>query len=83
MAAGSIAQAVARREIRGDGVPVEVEVENLQELRGRRFHGGRRLAMLDDFSLEAMAEAVAVNRGAPKALEARGVRRRDARLRYA
>jgi len=73
MAAGSIAQAVEAARARGGGVPVEVEVENLEEL-GQAIGAGADIAMLDDFSLADMAEGVALNRRAarPLMLEASG-----------
>jgi nicotinate-nucleotide pyrophosphorylase (carboxylating) len=73
MAAGSIAQAVEAARARGAGVPVEVEVENLEEL-GQAIRAGADIAMLDDFSLEDMAEGVATNRreARPLKLEASG-----------
>jgi nicotinate-nucleotide pyrophosphorylase (carboxylating) len=73
MAAGSIARAVASARASGARVPVEVEVDNLDELR-QAIAAGADIAMLDEFSLEAMREAVAVNRGAerPVKLEASG-----------
>jgi len=73
MAAGSIARAVASARASGARVPVEVEVENLDELR-QAIAAGADIAMLDEFSLEALREAVAVNRAAarPVKLEASG-----------
>jgi nicotinate-nucleotide pyrophosphorylase (carboxylating) len=73
MAAGSIARAVVAAKSIGSGVPVEVEVENLDELQ-QAIMAGADIAMLDDFSLEAMAQAVAVNSSAqrPLKLEASG-----------
>ncbi|HUE11884.1 MAG TPA: carboxylating nicotinate-nucleotide diphosphorylase [Steroidobacteraceae bacterium] len=73
MAAGSIASAVAAAKSTGTNVPVEVEVENAGELR-QAIAAGADIAMLDDFPLEALAEAVAINRGAerPLKLEASG-----------
>jgi nicotinate-nucleotide pyrophosphorylase (carboxylating) len=58
-------------------VPVEVEVENLDELR-QAIDAGADIALLDEFSLEDMREAVAVNARAagpakqPLKLEASG-----------
>ena len=78
MAAGSIARAVAAAKSIGSEVPVEVEVENLDELR-QAIMAGADIAMLDDFSLEAMAQAVAINSSAQRPLKTRSVRRRDAR----
>jgi nicotinate-nucleotide pyrophosphorylase (carboxylating) len=73
MAAGSIADAVARARAGGADVPVEVEVESLDEL--RQAIGARAdIAMLDDFSLEDLRAAVAMTRAAlhPLKLEASG-----------
>jgi nicotinate-nucleotide pyrophosphorylase (carboxylating) len=73
MAAGSIAQAVASAKHAGTRVAVEVEVENLDELR-QAIAAGADIAMLDDFSMAAMREAVTLNAGAqrPLKLEASG-----------
>ena len=68
MAAGSIARAVAGARASGARVPVEVEVENLDELR-QAIAAGADIAMLDEFSLDAMREAVAINSGAAKPLK--------------
>ena len=72
VAAGSIRDAVTAAK-RGPQVPVEVEVENLSELR-QAIDAGADIAMLDEFSLPAMREAVAVNARAarPLKLEASG-----------
>jgi nicotinate-nucleotide pyrophosphorylase (carboxylating) len=68
MAAGSIAGAVAAAKRGGASVPVEVEVENLSELQ-QAIAAGAEIALLDDFSLPAMREAVAVNAAADKPLK--------------
>lgn len=68
MAAGSIAGAVAAARLGAAQVPVEVEVENLSELR-QAIAAGADVAMLDEFSLQAMRDAVAVNAGSPKPLK--------------
>lgn len=68
MAAGSIAAAVAAARHGSARVPVEVEVENLSELQ-QAIEAGADIAMLDEFSLEAMREAVALNAAAKKPLE--------------
>ena len=73
MAAGSIALAVAGARastagVSAAGVPVEVEVENLEELR-QAIAAGADIALLDEFSLEAMREAVAINRSSPHPLK--------------
>ena len=68
VAAGSIRRAVEAARVAGAGVPVEVEVESLDELR-QAIEAGADIAMLDDFSLSAVAEGVAVNRQAQRPLE--------------
>jgi nicotinate-nucleotide pyrophosphorylase (carboxylating) len=68
MAAGSIAAAVAAAKRGSAQVPIEVEVENLSELQ-QAIAAGADIAMLDDFSLDAMREAVAVNATAKKPLK--------------
>lgn len=68
MAAGSIAAAVAAAKRGSAQVPVEVEVESLSELQ-QAIAAGADIAMLDDFSLEAMREAVALNANAAKPLK--------------
>jgi nicotinate-nucleotide pyrophosphorylase (carboxylating) len=67
-AAGSIAGAVAAARRASAQVPVEVEVENLSELR-QAIDAGADIAMLDEFPLPAMREAVAINARAPKPLK--------------
>lgn len=74
LAAGGIAAAVAAARQLHAGMPVEVEVENLDELREALGAGAERV-MLDDFPLQLLEEAVSVNReeGRPPAeLEASG-----------
>lgn len=73
MAAGSIALAVAAARASGARVPVEVEVETLDELR-EAIAARADIALLDEFSLEDMRTAVALNRAAaqPLKLEASG-----------
>jgi len=73
MAAGSVARAVAAARSSGTKVPVEVEVESLEELE-QAIAAGADIALLDEFSLEDMAEAVTINRRAahPLKLEASG-----------
>jgi len=69
-AAGSIASAVQAARQYAPGKPVEVEVENLDELEQALAAGCDR-AMLDNFSLGQMAEAVKVCAGRAE-LEASG-----------
>jgi nicotinate-nucleotide pyrophosphorylase (carboxylating) len=68
MAAGSIAAAVAAAKRRLVQVPVEVEVENLEELK-QAITARADIAMLDNFSLESMRDAVALNAAAAKPLK--------------
>ena len=68
IAAGGIAAAVARaRELHG-GIAIEVEVESIEELRAA-IEAGADSALLDDFTLERIREAVAINRAAPRPLQ--------------
>ncbi|BBL76932.1 carboxylating nicotinate-nucleotide diphosphorylase [Methylomagnum ishizawai] len=62
LAAGSIAQAVAAAKALDAGVMIEVEVEDLDELRQALDAGAPRI-LLDNFTLEAMREAVAMAQG--------------------
>jgi nicotinate-nucleotide pyrophosphorylase (carboxylating) len=74
MAAGSIAAAVSAARAGAPGVPVEVEVETLDEL-GQALDAGADMALLDEFSVEDLRAAVAMNRAHPRGpmkLEASG-----------
>jgi nicotinate-nucleotide pyrophosphorylase (carboxylating) len=74
MAAGSIAAAVDAARAAGANVPVEVEVETLDELR-QALDAGADMALLDEFSLDDLRAAVALNRAhrrGPMQLEASG-----------
>jgi nicotinate-nucleotide pyrophosphorylase (carboxylating) len=74
IAAGSIAAAVAAARASGTRVPVEVEVESLDELR-QALDAGADMALLDEFGLDDMRAAVAMNRAhakGPMKLEASG-----------
>jgi nicotinate-nucleotide pyrophosphorylase (carboxylating) len=74
VAAGSIAAAVAAARAAGASVPVEVEVETLDELRAA-LDAGADMALLDEFDLEDLRAAVALNRAharGPIKLEASG-----------
>jgi nicotinate-nucleotide pyrophosphorylase (carboxylating) len=72
-AAGSIAAAVAAARRLAATVPVEVEVESLEELE-QAFAADADLALLDEFSLAELRTAVARNhaRARPLGLEASG-----------
>ncbi|WP_145155675.1 carboxylating nicotinate-nucleotide diphosphorylase [Pseudomonas oryzihabitans] len=69
-ACGGIAQAVATARQLAPGRPVEVEVENLQELE-QALSVGADIVMLDELSLADMRTAVALTAGRAK-LEASG-----------
>jgi len=69
-ACGGIAQAVATSRQLAPGRPVEVEVENLQELE-QALSAGADIVMLDELSLADMRTAVALTAGRAK-LEASG-----------
>jgi len=74
IAAGSIAAAVTAARQAGADVAVEVEVESLDELR-QALDAGADMALLDEFSLEDLRAAVALNRAhgrGPIKLEASG-----------
>ncbi|MDQ0021333.1 carboxylating nicotinate-nucleotide diphosphorylase [Pantoea agglomerans] len=62
IASGSIRQAVERAQWLQPDVPVEVEVESLEELR-QALEAEADIVMLDNFSLEAMRAAVELNQG--------------------
>lgn len=62
IASGSIRQAVERAQWLQPDVPVEVEVESLEELR-QVLEAEADIVMLDNFSLEAMRAAVELNQG--------------------
>jgi len=72
MAAGSIAMAVSAAK-RGAAVPVEVEVEDLPQLQ-QAIESGADIALLDNFSVPVLRDAVALNARAqrPLKLEASG-----------
>jgi len=72
-AAGSIARAVAAAKRSTAKVPVEVEVEDLTQLQAA-IDSRADIAMLDNFSLQAMREGVALNSKAkhPLKIEASG-----------
>jgi len=63
MAAGGIAEAIAASRSRHPGLSVQVEVESLEELEVA-LQAGADIVMLDNFDLEALAAAVAINREA-------------------
>jgi nicotinate-nucleotide pyrophosphorylase (carboxylating) len=72
-AAGGIAPAIAAAKRNTANVPVEIEVEDLTQLQAA-IDAGADIAMLDNFSLEAMRDGVARNAKAkhPLKIEASG-----------
>ncbi len=70
MASGSIAKAVAVARQISTTVEVEVEVENLDEVK-QALDAQADILLLDNFTLEQLKEAVELNRGVAK-LEASG-----------
>jgi nicotinate-nucleotide pyrophosphorylase (carboxylating) len=72
-AAGSIGAAVSAARERSGALPVEVEVETLEQLR-QALNAHAERVMLDNFELAGMASAVALNRAHPRPalLEASG-----------
>ncbi len=69
-AAGSITAALEAARTTAPGVDIEVEVENLEELR-EALAGGAKHILLDNFTLDGLREAVGLSAGAAR-LEASG-----------
>jgi len=69
-ACGGIEQAISTAQAQAPGKPVEIEVENLNELRAALDAGADRV-MLDNFSLSDLRQAVTLNAGRSE-LEASG-----------
>lgn len=69
-AAGSVAQALQQAAAVAGGLSIEIEVENLAQLREALEHGAQRV-LLDNFDLTELREAVALNAGRAR-LEASG-----------
>jgi nicotinate-nucleotide pyrophosphorylase (carboxylating) len=72
-ACGGIAAAVSAAHSIAPGKPVEVEVENFDELE-QALSAGADIIMLDDFDLEGMRKAVAFTAGRAKLEASGGVR---------
>lgn len=70
LAIGSIAKAIESAKQRYAEIPVEVEVQNIEELR-EALDAGTDLVLLDNFSIDAMREAVAIATGRAR-IEASG-----------
>lgn len=69
-AAGGIARVLAAAAQLGKGAPVQIEVENLDELE-QAIQAGARLILLDNFTPDMLHEAVMLNAGRAE-LEASG-----------
>lgn len=63
-AAGGIGPVLAAARALDAGVDIQIEVETIAQLREALAHGARSV-LLDNFDLERMREAVAVNRAQP------------------
>lgn len=61
-AAGGIAQVLAAAAVLADGVPVQIEVENIAELQ-QALEAGASLILLDNFSNDMLSDAVRLNAG--------------------
>ncbi|WP_413436693.1 carboxylating nicotinate-nucleotide diphosphorylase [Sulfuriferula sp. GW1] len=61
-AAGGIAPVMAAADRMAGGVPVQIEVENLDELK-QALEAGAHLILLDNFTLDALREAVRLTAG--------------------
>ena len=71
IAAGGVAQALQQaKKLAKRGVPIQIEVENLQELE-EALSAGAELVLLDNFNLEQLREAVQITAGRAQ-LEASG-----------
>lgn len=61
-ACGSIKNAVSKAQLMYPNLPIEVEVENLQEL-DEAINSGVNTIMLDNFNIKLIEEAVVINAG--------------------
>ena len=68
VAAGGIAAALAQARVQAPGIPVEIEVETLDEFRDA-LTARPDVILLDEFDETAMREAVALNRAAGGAVK--------------
>ncbi|KEA53176.1 nicotinate-nucleotide pyrophosphorylase [Mangrovibacter sp. MFB070] len=62
IAAGSVRQAIEKASWIHPDVPIEVEVENLEELQDA-LHAGADIIMLDNFDTDMMRKAVGITQG--------------------
>ena len=70
LACGSIIEAIGQARQQHPGMPVEIEVENLNEV-SAALTAGADVLLLDNFNLESLRKAVMLNNGRAK-LEASG-----------
>jgi nicotinate-nucleotide pyrophosphorylase (carboxylating) len=70
IAAGGIVEAFAAVRAKYPGLPIEVEVDSLTQLQAV-LDAGASFVLLDNFTLDQMCEAVALNQGRAR-LEASG-----------
>ncbi|MFQ5488006.1 MAG: carboxylating nicotinate-nucleotide diphosphorylase [Gammaproteobacteria bacterium] len=70
LACGSISAAIARARASAPALPIEVEVENLEEM-SEALENDADILLLDNFEQEMLQQAVALNRGRSR-LEASG-----------
>jgi nicotinate-nucleotide pyrophosphorylase (carboxylating) len=70
LAAGSIKAAIGRARMHAANLPIEVEVENLEEMQ-QALTAGANILLLDNFTLSDLKEAVELNQQQTK-LEASG-----------
>lgn len=70
MACGGISAAINKAKVIAPGKPVEIEVESLEELQ-QALSADADIVMLDNFSLDELAQAITLNQGKAK-LEASG-----------
>lgn len=62
LAAGGIPAALRAARDLNAGIPIQIEVESLDELR-QALDAGAKSILIDNFSLQAMREAVVINQG--------------------
>ena len=69
-AAGGVAEVLKQAREHSSGIPIQIEVENIDQLR-QAIANGAKLILLDNFTTQKMAEAVKVTAGRTE-LEASG-----------
>jgi nicotinate-nucleotide pyrophosphorylase (carboxylating) len=79
MACGSITQAIQSAKQQAINKPIEIEVENLQQLQ-EAIDAGADIIMLDNFSLDRMRQAVVLNQGRVKLEVSGGVSKDNVKI---